>query len=606
MATDKRYVHGMFANPRSGRLVRYDTTEHEHADGLDRRSRPWTRDDVLSEIGRRARTYLDAHELTVHYYRIGFQFAFRLPVADRPTEFPTGILGEKPYPWLIWLGWELEERWRVLAAASRLIPELSERAESTLAQEFSAFAGWSSFDGDGDHAALMTAAVSSAVADVLSHASDHSDAVIGPARIAANRIVSESIGPWVVAAWPAEPPYEMVDMHNIRCITLLRGAQLATVAQHEHAPALRERAAQVFGEWLRLRQQDSEPLVEGAAYDGYLLDTVTEWLPPDLRPLGAEALSTTVSGWAHLALPGRIDLLAPIGDTEGEMTFWASAAARICRWYGLAPETVWLRRFPLSRLPGGALADASLLAELPVEGSDLVPGRHEQLSTVTVRTGWDAADILVAVGASRTPMGHLHFDGGNVVIGWRNRFWITDPGYQQYRAGAERDYTIGPLAHNVPVIAGIAQTIRAATLLNSAADTVSLDLTGCYGGLPPDAQVRRDVALAAGTIAVRDTITGLAPGTDIATNWLIGAGLALSFVDGQVRISDGHRALWIATSSGDLNANDVLRHEGTRGALHLCHHGAAPRWWIFVTDEAGGWDPPADRIDAAIAQQTSR
>lgn len=600
MLTDSPYVHGAFANEQSGRLIRYDTTEHEYSAGLVRRDTPWTRDDVLSEIDRRARRYLDARELTVHYYRIGYQFAFPLPVNDRPTTFPSGVLGNQPYPWLTWLGWELEERWRVLAAASSLLPELRQRVDDTLATEVTAFAGWSSFDGDGDRAGLMTSAVSSAVANVLSHPSD---AVRGPARVAANRIVSESVWPWFVDAWSTDPPFELMDMHNIGCITLLRGAQLAVAVQHEHADALHERAAQVFTEWLRLRQRDTEPLVEGAAYDGFLLETMTGWLPRDLRPAGADALTATVTDWAHLTLPGRADLLAPIGDTEGEMTFWAGAAMRICRWYGLSPESAWLRRFPLQRLPGGALADAALLPE--AADSELVAGRREQLSTVTIRTGWDAPDILVAVGASRTPMGHLHFDGGHVVIGWHHRFWISDPGYQQYRAGAERDYTIGALAHNVPVIAGIAQTIRAARILDSTSDTVSLDLTQCYEGLPPEARVHRDVVLSVGTTAVRDTITGLAPGTDIATNWLIGAGLALSFVDGHVRISDGHHALWIATSPGDLDANDVLRQDGTRGALHLCHRGAAPRWWIFATDEAGGWNPPNDRI-AQITQPPSR
>src|ERR1035438_1793615 len=74
-------------------------------------------------------------------------------------------------------------------------------------------------------------------------------------------------------------------------------------------------------------------------------------------------------------------------------------------------------------------------------------------------------DLLAVMGLSRGPMSHLHPDGGQLILGWQGRFWITDPGYQQYRPGDERDYTLGLQAHNAPMIGGTAQTLRASRVL---------------------------------------------------------------------------------------------------------------------------------------------
>ncbi|NLP11169.1 hypothetical protein GX408_12305 [bacterium] len=78
-------------------------------------------------------------------------------------------------------------------------------------------------------------------------------------------------------------------------------------------------------------------------------------------------------------------------------------------------------------------------------------------------------------------------------------------------------FSMGPEAHNAPVIAGISQTRRLPRLiaLSRAADgsqRAVIDLTACYEGLPWDARVEREVCLlpnAGPAVIVHDRINNL-------------------------------------------------------------------------------------------------
>ena len=166
-------------------------------------------------------------------------------------------------------------------------------------------------------------------------------------------------------------------------------------------------------------------------------------------------------------------------------------------------------------------------------------------------------------------------------------------------------YTLGPEAHNGPVIDGQAQKKPASRLLDVDTDVrgwqhAGVDLTACYAGLPAGALVRRDVWQAPGdgaAVVVRDRFRSLRPEAEIRTHWLGGTHLAWSFVPGWVRLSDGERALWLGTLSAGLVPSALNRHPGSRGPLTLTHTahlsaGAGVRWWVLWCDPEGGWTPP--------------
>lgn len=605
----------------------YDTGTYEVAGQIPAGLHRWQTSDLLDALKTRVALEKARRELAVYYYRINHTMAFPLPLDQRPPEMPAGIPGRPSYPWLTWLLWVLEERWRVLHAAWR---QLDDQEAGTLLQtELAALAGWNSFAGWNGQVGLAAGHTAACLTQALATRSGWNADRYQQVQEVAATLIERDVWPWYQSVWTMEEALRPHDIHNIPVIALVRSAGLARLIEHPRAAALEERATETLRAWWRHRLDADQPHSEGTAYDGYLMDTFTEWLEglanrKMLLAEGREAFLSLARQWIHLTLPGRLDLHAPLSDVEPEMPFWMTALLRIGLWYGHA-ESLWLlQHLPLARLPAASLAAAWANRErLAADFSPPQPGPQEEASAATLRTGWDSQDVLVAVGLSRSPMSHLHDDGGHVLIGWQNRFWITDPGYQQYRPGPERSFTLDAEAHNAPVIDGVYQTKRAARRIRIADNgsgwqQLRLELTDCYADLPAAARIYRDVWLipeaghGSHLAVVRDTFHGLAPGTEIQNHWQGGTHLAWAFRAGWARLSDGERTLWIGTVPGSAQAAGLERHGGSRGPLTL-HHGSRltaereERWWIFQMDPILGWEPPqvavmADRPALAVSK----
>ncbi len=609
----------------------YDTAIFELSERVRAGLHAWSPEDLRATLAERAAWEKAQRELHVYYYRINHLMAFPLPLAQRPAQMPAGIPQLKWYPWLIWLVWVLEERWGTLYSAWRHLGDAE--AGRLLQTELAALNGWESFYNWNGEVGLPTGHLAGCLVRFLSSDEGWDKALWHQAFAAAQRMLEEAIWPWFEATWTAERELAPHAIHNIPVIALVRGAQLARFAGSPHVDtaAMETRAQDALRAWWRHRRNTQAPHTEGVSYDGFLMESFTEWLDglPERAALleeGRDAFASLIRQWVYSTLPGRPDLHAPLGDVEGEMPFWIACMLRMLGWYGpdadFGPGLWLVQRMDPVRLPAAALAWA--LEHAPAAA--VVPTPPEAApqavaNAAVLRSGWDSADVLALVGMSRSGMSHLHNDGGQLILGWHNRFWITDPGYQQYRPGEERDFSIGHAAHNAPVIGGIVQTRRDLRLVDLSCERdgrqhVTLDLTGCYEGLPQAAQVTRQVWLfppAAGggfTVLVRDTIQGIAPGTEIHTHWQGGAQLAWAFIHTWARLSDGQRALWIGTWPGhsvpnapesDLSAM-LERHPGSRGPLTLVHAALLPdsgvRWWLFQGDPALNWTPPT--LDTAV------
>jgi hypothetical protein len=597
----------------------YDASAHELDPGVARGLHVWERQEVEKEIRARIATEKARRELMVNFYRIGHTLAFPLPLAASPAagELPAGIRGRR-YPWHTWLSWALEERWRLLHAAWRRFDDRD--AGLLLQRELAALAGWDSFCEIRGGVSLSTAHLAACLAQALADPAGWDGGMFRQARAAAETLLEREAWPWFQKTWPAGRELKPVELHNLSVIALTRTTQLARIVGSPRAAALDERTREVARAWCRLRIGGTHH-TEGNSYDGYLMDSLTEWCEglPDRHALQAEcreALASVADEWIHLALPGRPDLHAPLGDVEPEMPFWQTALARLAAWYR-RPENAWLvRRLPVSRMPAACLVEALGSADPgPADGAPPVAGLHEHPHALSLRTGWDSGDVLAAVGLARSVMSHLHADAGQLVIGWQNRFWITDAGYQQYRPGEEREFTVGVEAHNAPVIGGRAQLRRAPRLLArpngpGREQRAEIDLTACYADLPAGASVRREIRLlpdAGPAVVVRDLIRGLDKDTEVRTQWLVGTHLAWAFRQGWARLSDGRQAMWIGTFPGTVTAAGLERHPGSRGPLTLRHtvslpDGSAERWWVFACAPHGSWEPLAGQWQAAIRQ----
>lgn len=552
---------------------------------------PWQVSDLTAEFADRLTAQCDATQVLVDHYRVGHRWAFPVPVPDRPSGLPADVGSLQRYPWLIWLTWELTERWDVLANAWRTGHD--DRAGQVLQRDLAALDGWAHFRNWRDEVGLPTGHLAMGLARGL--AMPGWDVQWRPAaERAAHRLLDQDVPAWFTRTWQQDS-----SLKNIPIIVLCSVAALASQLGRPDADRYRERAIEAVEAWFVERRTDH--LTEQTAYNGYLFDSVTLWMEldrdrgGDLVERWREPLLSLCPEWVHSTVPGRADLAVPLGDVEAEMTMWLSCVARFAEWYGADATSGagWLlRRCAPSRLPADVLARA-LAGVVDDAPEPPATGAHELPTSVAVRHGWGFDDPAVVVGVARNAMGHLHCDAGQVVLGWRGRCWVTDPGYQQYRQGPEREYSTGPAAHNVPVIDGHVQTLKQSHLV--ATEPVSLDLSPAYEGLPDGARVERTVTLADDRLIVDDEVTEVTG--EVVTHWLAGAALAWAHVDGWVRWTDGEAALWCGTGNGPgrepLSPDEVERHEGSRGPVGLRHRSpAGRRRWQFVWDRDGGWVPP--------------
>jgi len=593
----------------------------------------WTPADIEREIRARVEIEKDRRELAIPFYRIGYHLAFPLPLAASPSmaDLPAGIPGIT-YPWYTWLSWGLEERWRLFHVAWRRFgdPEAGARLQAELA----ALSGWDQYCESAGQASLSSAHLAGCLALALAGREGWEPEKHSRAHSAAETLLERELWPWISREWPAGRETTARDLQNIRVIILARAAELARVIESPRAAELESRAGAALRAWLRFRL--GKPAhSEGSAYDGFLMDSVTGWLGgrPETQALldeGRDAFAGLAADWVHLILPGRAEVALPLGDVEPEMPFWMTALFRLARWYDL-PDAAWLvRRLPAAGVPAAFLAEA--LEHNGSLKSDFVPpraGAMEHPQAITLRTGWESSDILAAIGLTRNDQGHLHNDAGQLTLGWQGRWWITDPGYQQYLPGAEREFSIGMEAHNYPVISGRAQTRRAprlaaqfrpeqvatssGRLISIAGEpeaglSAAIDLSDCYEGLPAGARIEREVRLLPGTAPIiisRDRLQGVGRDAEVRTSWQGGTGLAWAFRKGWARLSDGERVLWIGVLPGAVSAAALNRHEGSRGPLTLhdaasLAEGQGDRYWIFACDSAGAWDPPIEKCLAVI------
>lgn len=626
----------------------YDPSAPELLRPRPARMEEWTVGDIERETRARVEFEKGRREIDIPYYRIGYDIAYPLPLVKSPrmTDLPAGISGIT-YPWYTWLSWGLEERWRLFLVAWRRFGD--REAGDRLQLELAALAGWGQYCESAGQASLSTAHIAACLSRGLSAREGWQPEELGKARAAAETMLERDLWPWIVREWPEGRETAAGDLQNVRVIILLRAAELARVIESPRAAALESRAIDALRAWFRYRL-GTPALSEGSAYDGFLMDSLTEWLNgrPDAQALlaeGREAFANLAAGWVHLVLPGRVDVAAPLGDVEPEMPFWMTALSRLARWYEL-PEASWLvRRLPTDVVPAAFLAEAIEHGDSPKGAMPPRPGALEQAQAVSLRTGWDSPGVLAAIGLTRGAMQHLHNDAGQLVLGWQGRFWITDPGYQQYRPGAEREFSFGLEAHNFPVISGRAQTKRSPRLvaqfrpehvatssgrfaaqsrpeqvatssgrLVSSSDNPAdilravLDISDCYEGLPAGAHVEREIRLlpgAAPIVIVRDRLEGVGLNTEVRTSWQGGTGLAWAFRNGWARLSDGTHALWIGVPPGAISAAELDRHEGSRGPLTLrdatvLTEGKGDRTWVFVCASAESWDPPVEKALAVI------
>lgn len=551
-------------------------------------------------------------------YRIRRFYSIPLPVKELPTS-PLTIRGfSQSYPWQIWCLWELEERINTLSTSAQFFSD--ELAQDLCVKDLEALAQWPQYTVS-DTLDLPYAHAVQLMATALREWLWLPERTQQMLRQALRRAVEEGM-PLVPTAVQGLESLEALltrpnphkYLHNIPLIAQAALAKAAEVIGHAERVQLSSRFLYLYQARLALYH---EGLTEGISYDGYLYNFAFGWLstqPSDVIEsiVHHPAMDDLEKLALGLACPGKVSQSAEIGDVEPfEMPFVWSALARLQQWAfsgtsealldavpaeWLRADALWIRAQQASQ---HAARQDTTLTETSLDnlhGNALeVSAVQQSTAAVTLATGLGDDDLSVVMSLCRSPMNHIQADSGTLLIGHAGHWWITDPGYQQYLKTAERDFTLGPEAHNTPVINGHCQAYKAGRLLYSGVCQLTsetegayavVDLTACY---PMEAQaetVTRTLwRLDRDHVVVCDTVVA-APDAFVAYHWHGDADAYWGEQAGAVSLylSSSHRTLWIQSGQQPLSLAQQHRLRGSRGQCTLqitqptsvTHH-----WWSF-------------------------
>jgi hypothetical protein len=578
---------------------------------------PHSRRDKEMRLRFVAQAYAAERYLVVDYYRIRRTLAFPLPVTDlslRNVQVPT-ISG---YPWATWMTWELEERVNTLGYAAEWFRDDTFAAAAT--RDLEALAAWPAYrqyeqpDLSSGHAGrlLWTAYTkwrwlpAATREKIRAACARHAEDVLPYSR--------KHYGPVTTAQDILALPAPHSKLANIPLIGTIVAALTAGVAGHPAAPELNRLVAAVMGAILELR---STGYTEGVAYDGYILDFLADWL--ETIRAGAREPILSHPNFGHfleqsymLGAPGRLNGVAELSDVEAhEMPFHVSAQVKLA---ALQPDPVraWLiERWPTGNMRANAVG---ALAALPGTPAPSAPpaGALDAHYAAVLRSGWELDDVAVVASCTNSPTGHIQNDNGTLVIGHRGRWMISDPGYQQYMRDAEREFTVGPMAHNYPVINGVNQTTKAGRKLSLDAPApglfrAKLDLTACYPAKPGLKSVVRTVWLSGREfVVVADEIQGEEI-VHASYHWHGNPQAAWYARDNWLLLHEHDVDLWFSSPQAQLGDQSIIRIEGSRGQLTAAARVSpvpAAIWWVFAFGAAPPLELAADAHSLRVADRT--
>jgi hypothetical protein len=404
-------------------------------------------------------------------------------------------------------------------------------------------------------------------------------------------------------------------LHNIPLIGTIGASLTGSTVGHRSVGILNGFIGAVMGAILDFL---GKGYTEGVAYDGYILDFIGDWLeslPAEQRKpiLEHPNLRLLLDNSYMLSAPGAMEQVAELGDVEArEMPFHYSGQAKLARFQPDPIRAWYLRRWRAPWIRADAMGALHHIVDT-FQGTAAQTGVHKTSSAVVLRTGWGNQDLAVVASCTNSPTGHLQLDNGTVVIGTNMQWIVSDPGYQQYMAGPEREFTIGPAAHNCPVINGYMQDKKEPRLISlqkveSDLFRTKLDLTACYPAKANITSVIRSIWLSGRTrVVIADQVTGDRIDS-VKYHWHGHPDAGWWARDGWILLRLSEVALWFTSPQAELSGENIRRLPSSRGQLTLISEvdPAAPvSWWAFAfTDAPPLLKPIADgtAIDVAGTQ----
>jgi hypothetical protein len=308
-----------------------------------------------------------------------------------------------------------------------------------------------------------------------------------------------------------------------------------------------------------------------------------------------------------LGAPGAAENVAELSDVEPkQMPFHLSAQAKLLCLRPQAARVWFLERCSLDVCRTDCLAALRRSESRPTPEPPAC-GASDAHYAAVLRSGWEPEDLAVAVSCTTSPMSHIQIDNGTLLIGTQRDWLITDPGYQQYVKGDEREFTVGRTAHNAPLINGAAQTQKRArrialeTVVPRAVHRLVVDLTACYPSSASVKAVVRHVWLYQNHLVVVADCVDAAKRPRLEYHWHGHPDAAWWFEDRWALVAMRTSQLWFGSPQTPVAGANLRRLPGSRGPLTLVTSTeSAPEvvWWVFALGE----HPPTLQLDASARQ----
>ena len=315
---------------------------------------------------------------------------------------------------------------------------------------------------------------------------------------------------------------------------------LLLLGENADAPKYLSRAYDFFGWYLNDRAASESQ--EGLSYTSYSLDLLFGALDSLRRVTGkADLLShpyaETTFRWAVMTGRNGDGAGPPISDTFSDAYFFVVGntmknpdCAGLANWYlsSREPDDVSVfRKLVYFR------AAAGLPVETPDEysartGCNLTRGVAEGIGWGTLRTGWNADDLLLVCVANNSTHGHSHYDQNSFVLATGNDWILSDAGYQDYGSSAGSDYTLS-YGHSTVLVDGKSQSVKGGNssmrqMLDGAAYSAILgQAAGAYSGTDVSQFDRNFILVRSGGASYYVIADSLAAASAHEWSWVLNA-----------------------------------------------------------------------------------
>lgn len=431
----------------------------------------------IPELKRRIKIEKEKKEIQVNYYRIFKKYTFSLPIQNGwDKDLPIKVENIEPYPYAIWLLWTLRERWDTLFASYKLFDD--EESRKILENEILCAFSWDKY-AIGRNAYLGTAHFAMCVARYMKKGVFEEKTKI---EVLSREFLDKHFMPWFEEYSKTDYDKKVLLLHNIQVILVFSDLTLAKFIHYDRLPEIEEAKDKILKAYKETRISET-PFTEMAAYDAYALDAITDYVELCSQEAKTkeytDELKDVLNSLTDTTIPGRCDLLAPIGDVEEEMQFHSYCLYRLSKWLcDKKAKCVLLRISPI-RLPSLVLFDI-ITDDIHTELNENYPITSKNAGTCVIREGMNEDDKMICFSIGKWNEGHVHYDSGSFVYGYKGEIPISDPGYQQYIKGEEREFKIGKYSHNAPIINGKAQSRRNIHINEFRDWFIKTDLSDCY------------------------------------------------------------------------------------------------------------------------------